>query len=372
MIFTLPHATRPLNKSELNGPPVYLNTFFTKNTLLIEERDFQGITIDNWPDLLEKIKSSINIYKIELIVIDTTLNPIILDTRYSESELCCVEIKDKIKQIIDTIILTGDFRYYYDPVPDVVFFPNFFWVLNTKSIFQHYRRTVTVYDTTIEKSRAVMCLNKNLHWHRMFLFSLIADKTWFHNIGYSFQHKINDRCEQIAVKQHLDQEEIALIKSYDYLLPMLLDIEKTDVDIPLSWSNGASNMKAGLYDTYAVNVVTETSLTEGVLLTEKTCKPFMAYQIPIIVGPQGANKFLEDIGLDMFSDYVPWQSWDNEPDHKRKIIKIVEFLDKILSSATAEQDILAMHQSFYSRLIKNKEYFHSKELENILLSQIRS
>jgi hypothetical protein len=282
-----------------------------------------------------------------------------------------VEIKDKLKQNIETIILTGDFKYYYDPVPDVVFFPNFFWILNTKSIFQHYKRNGTVYDTAIEKSRAVMCLNKNLHWHRMFLFSLIAEKSWFKNIGYSFLHKIEDCCEKIAVTQFLTTEEIELIKSYNYLLPIMIEPEKNNTDIPLSWSNGASNMKAGLYDTYAINVVTETSLTEGVLLTEKTCKPFMAYQIPIIVGPQGANKFLEDIGLDMFSDYVPWQSWDNESDHKRKIIKIVEFLDKILSSATAEQDILAMHQSFYSRLIKNKEYFHSKELENILLSQIR-
>jgi hypothetical protein len=116
--------------------------------------------------------------------------------------------------------------------------------------------------------------------------------------------------------------------------------------------------------------VTETSLTEGVILTEKSCKPFMAYQIPIIVGPIGANQFLQDIGLDMFADYVPWHSWDNETDHKLKMQKIVAFLDQLLAGPTVEQDILNMHQQSHLRLIKNKERFHSQEFLNLLTQQL--
>jgi hypothetical protein len=111
-------------------------------------------------------------------------------------------------------------------------------------------------------------------------------------------------------------------------------------------------------------------LTEGIALTEKTCKPFMAYQIPIIVGPVGANKFLQDIGLDMFEDYIPWKSWDSETDHKVKMQKIVRFLDQLLSSPIAEQDILTAHKNFHSRLIYNKQHFHSKELRDLLATQI--
>jgi hypothetical protein len=85
----------------------------------------------------------------------------------------------------------------------------------------------------------------------------------------------------------------------------------------------------------------------------------------------GANQFLEDIGLDMFSDYIPWKTWDHVQDHKLKINMIVEFLDNVLSGPTAEQDILLTHQSFKLRLLKNKQYFHSTEFENILLKQLR-
>jgi hypothetical protein len=122
-----------------------------------------------------------------------------------------------------------------------------------------------------------------------------------------------------------------------------------------------------VYQACAINIVTETSVTEGVIVSEKTCKPFMAYQIPIIVGPIGCSQFLEDLGLDMFSDYIPWQTWDSVEDHKLRIRMIVEFVDGILADPDA---ILTTHHGFQDRLIKNKQYFHSPEFENILLIQI--
>jgi hypothetical protein len=103
------------------------------------------------------------------------------------------------------------------------------------------------------------------------------------------------------------------------------------------------------------------------MLTEKSCKPFMAYQIPIIVGAVGANQFFEDIGLDMFADYIPWKTWDHVSDHKLRIRMIVEFVNSLLANPEA---ILVTHQQFKARLIKNKEYFHSPAFENLLLDQI--
>jgi hypothetical protein len=122
-----------------------------------------------------------------------------------------------------------------------------------------------------------------------------------------------------------------------------------------------------VYNQCAVNLVTETSITEGVIISEKSCKPFMAYQIPVIVGPVGSSQFLQDIGLDMFADYIPWQTWDSVADHKLRIRRIVEFVDKLLADPKA---IVSTHRSFKDRLIKNKEYFHSTEFENMLLRQI--
>jgi hypothetical protein len=104
------------------------------------------------------------------------------------------------------------------------------------------------------------------------------------------------------------------------------------------------------------------------MLSEKTCKPFMAYQLPVIVGPVGASQFLEDLGLDMFPDYIPWKTWDSVPDHKLRIRMIVEFVNSILPNS---EEIVSAHHSFKTRLIKNKQYFHSPEFENTLLRQIR-
>jgi hypothetical protein len=124
-----------------------------------------------------------------------------------------------------------------------------------------------------------------------------------------------------------------------------------------------------VYNQCAINLVTETSVTEGVIVSEKTCKPFMAYQIPIIVGPIGCSQFLEDLGLDMFADYIPWRTWDSVADHKLRIRQIVEFVDSILADPEA---IVLAHQGFRDRLIKNKEYFHSQEFQDRLLQQMVS
>ena len=136
------------------------------------------------------------------------------------------------------------------------------------------------------------------------------------------------------------------------------------------WMDGASSVGSPEYRDHAINLVTETSLTEGVILTEKTCKPFLAYQIPVILGPIGANKFLQDMGLDMFEDYIPWRTWDNEINHKLKTQKIVTFLDQLLASPTAEQDILLIHQQMHPRLVRNKERFHSREFLDLLTRQL--
>jgi len=57
----------------------------------------------------------------------------------------------------------------------------------------------------------------------------------------------------------------------------------------------------------------------------------------------------------MFSDYIPWKTWDSITDQKVKINKIVEFLDQIMSTPN---DILIVHRSFHARLRSNKQYFH--------------
>jgi hypothetical protein len=158
------------------------------------------------------------------------------------------------------------------------------------------------------------------------------------------------------------------------LLPIFIKEEcmKENHLIPTQYMRGAGSVGNQVYADCAINFVTETSLTEGIILTEKTAKPFMAYQIPILLAPQGTNKFLQDLGLDMFEDFVPWHRWDAVQDQKYKMDLIVDFLDSILSAPNAESQILSTHQKFHPRLIKNKQYFHSNEFVNKLTMQLQN
>jgi hypothetical protein len=217
-----------------------------------------------------------------------------------------------------------------------------------------------VYDTGFEKSKSIMCLNRTQCWHRIYLFGQLVQYPWFDQIDYSFVFPLGDVLEKLPIPEYITIAERNHIRLYQDRLPVGLKNE----DATKQHDVGVGH---SIYRECAINLVTETSITEGVMLSEKSCKPFMAYQLPIIVGAVGANQFFEDIGLDMFADYIPWSTWDHVSDHKLRIRMIVEFVNSLL---TNPEEILLAHQSFRDRLIKNKEYFHSPAFENLLLDQI--
>jgi len=353
-----------------------IKQFVPDDVLFLIREDF-NVTHDEWKDRLVEIEAILKQHNIEKILINVTMNPEIVDKICNPDYPSPQQFLTDLNKICKTYYITSDYTYHYTPNPQIKFFPAFLWTISAQQVDEYFLNSVgrqynTVYDTEITKTKSIMSLNRNLTWHRMYLFSLLAGQPWFDKITYSFLNKIEDRLDAICVKEFLNAQESDKIRSLDHLLPIKIQSEsnvQTD-RIPIMWMDGASSVSAPEYRDHAMNLVTETSLTEGVILTEKTCKPFMAYQIPIIVGPAGANKFLQDIGLDMFEDYIPWKSWDSETDHKVKMQKIVAFLDQLLSSATAEQDILTAHKNFHARLIYNKQHFHSREFRSLLTSQI--
>jgi hypothetical protein len=344
------------------------------NVLFLED---DSVVFDLWDQQLDKIKTFVKQNNIQKIVIDSTMNPEILDKTYDPMRPTKLKIIDDLNQICQTYYITGDYHYHYKPSDNIKFFPTFLWNIGSQRVDEYFlnlpgKKYKTTYDTQLEKTKGIMCLNHNLTWHRLYLLGLLAEQPWFDKIAYSFRNKIGDRLDAVCIKEFLSEQERKKIKSLDHLLPIAVESERSigKEQIPVWWFVGASSVASPEYKDHAINLVTETSLTEGAILTEKSCKPFLAYQIPILVGPMGANQFLQDVGLDMFADYVPWHRWDNETDHKLKMQKIVRFLDQLMSSDTAEQDILLMHQQLHSRLIKNKQRFHSKEFLDLLIDQL--
>jgi hypothetical protein len=372
MIYTLLPYDKPQLPQFSSLRPLLLD-FFKTDILYLTHNALDGLSHNSWKTRKEEIRNNIIDNNIKLVLIDRTGDPCILDGHEAHTPNN-LTMRAELNEFCRCLIITDDFTYYYQPNNNIVFFPYNLWLPATKSIHIYYIYTKTVYDTTIEKTRTLMCLNRNLEWHRIYLFSLLASKQWFNTIDYSFIRELGDRLDNqfnnyVNVKKYLTNEEVDAIHSYEHLLPIKLDYERDTPsdDISFVYSHGASSVDSPVYSRNAINLVTETTLVHGIALTEKTAKPIMAYQIPILVAPVGSSQFLEDIGIDMFSDYIPWKTWDNVEDHKTRMKMIVGFLDTIMNDP---DKILETHHKFKPRLIKNKEYFHSKEFANLLTDQV--
>jgi hypothetical protein len=146
---------------------------------------------------------------------------------------------------------------------------------------------------------------------------------------------------------------------YSYPYPLNIAGEQCDL------TRNDIGVGHAVYRNCAVNLVTETDI-DLTYISEKTCKPFMARQIPIIVGSAGVNKFLQDIGLDMFVDIVPWESWDSEIDFTIRLQKIVDFTEQWICSGT----ILDDYHRVLDRVEYNKQYFHSEKFRNKIMTQM--
>jgi hypothetical protein len=185
-----------------------------------------------------------------------------------------------------------------------------------------------VFDAGTEKTQGFMCLNNQTREHRTKLYQLLQHNGSVPHIAYSMDRRgLPDEPE---------------------------DLLRNDVGVGHP-----------AHSRTAVNIVTETSV-DLTYVSEKTCKPFVANQIPIIVASAGVNKFLQDTGLDMFEDLVPWKSWDSETDTNVRLQKIAEFVREWIDRGT----VLENYQRVLPRIQSNKQYFHSEAFRNRIMNQM--
>jgi hypothetical protein len=210
---------------------------------------------------------------------------------------------------------------------NVHYFPLWPWMFSNRSN-QFFGSTV--FDAGGNKTKPIMCLNRNPAPHRVRLRQLLDPVV--HEMVYTMN------CSGLPG---------------DYVEP---HDQKIRIDISVGHP---------VYGQCAVNVVTET-VVDRPSLSEKSCKPFVARQIPIIVGPRHANRFLSDLGLDMFEDLIPWKTWDDETDVETKLQLISNFVISWVQSGT----ILPSYRSVTNRVERNKQYFHSDEFRRTILKRM--
>lgn len=297
------------------------------------------------------------------IVIDITHNPVGLKQNIFAAR-CRGEIISNIEKLVDyctqytnTVVLHTDFNYV-SKTPNYFYFPVWLWMWSARlplwyeqEISHNYGNNVSnFYDPNENKIAGMVCMNRTPNWHRILFYNAVVEKPWLSKISYTFgNHGHGKRYEHAY--NFLQPDEIAEFESKRHYLPFtLIDLDKEDTtDIGVghpAWS------------THTFNLVTESAM-DNTLLSEKTAKPFIAKMIPVILGPRNTARHLQEAGLDMFEDIVPWHTWDDLPEPRQRIAKVVEFLDSFL-----DQDLVAIYHANKHRVDRNKEFFHSEQFRS--------
>ena len=358
-----------LNTLNDHGHSVLLDERFNTTILHLTYHELNGHSKEQWLAEMDIIISFVKQHNIKLIIMDASGDPVDIDYNHRGYSSSYREQMHMLDKHCRTIIITDDWNYWYKPNDDIRYFSQGLWHQSQRNIHKYFDYKNTVYDTTIDKTKPLMCLNRNLEWHRIYLLYLLHDKAWFKDIDYSFMLELDDTL--VPSDSNLDKpsftiEEIKTLESIK--LPINLKDETTN-NVPVMYMEGSSSVDNPAYRDNAINLVTETSASEypGIALTEKTAKPIMAYQIPVLVAPRGSEKYLEDNGIDMFSDYVPWKKWNNIKDDKDRVAYIAKWIDQIMQNP---KEILAEHRKVHQRLQTNKRQFHSEEFGNSLIEQL--
>lgn len=292
----------------------YLTQWIGKDTLCVTDNDFENV---------ERTKQLLEQHPNQHRVLDITHNP----------------FPDNKLPLKFTPILTNNFEFFYKPREGTTFFPLFLWMYSLRNPLWW---DTFCFDSGTNKTQGLMCLNNRPRPHRTQVWAEFNQQGIIDQCAFSFTEPV-----------YYEKGR------YSYPCPLTIEGEQFDL------TRNDIGVGHTVYRDYAVNLVTETA-TDLTYISEKTCKPFVARQIPILIGSVGINQFLSDIGLDMFSDVVPWTTWDNEPNDQLRVTKIVDFVESWLRSGTMISD----YHKLLPRVQANKQYFHSDQFRTLLLQQM--
>jgi hypothetical protein len=213
----------------------------------------------------------------------------------------------------------------------------------------------------VEKTKSFMSLNNRPIWHRIWLFTELASNNVLDKLEYSFvwNPKINYPGMEHQLDLLPDYKRIQTESMLD-LLPIRFDHEK-HLDY-----NADQLTDLNIHNECAVNIVTESCPNLG-FLSEKICKPFACFQIPIVLSHTGATQFCVDIGFDMFEDIIPWRTWDSIEDNQQRCDVACKFIVDYIKHG----DALADWHKCQDRLIANRQRLTSEEFKNLCIAQFK-
>jgi hypothetical protein len=192
--------------------------------------------------------------------------------------------------------------------PNLLFYP--YWYQDSVKFFNQ-----PIFSNL--KTYKLSCLNGNPRPHRIVNYFKLLEKNYADTFisMHSTENSITNRDDDCVLDQ------ITLQKWAEISVQFKNRNTST-------CSQGPDN--EAYLDTY-VNLVTETTVSDRLFITEKTWKPIASGQLFLVLGNPGTIKFLREQGVDTFDDYID-HSYDNETDFTVRLDKLYQSLDQLMLS----------------------------------------
>ena len=297
---------------------------------------------------------------------------------------------DQLTDPVDTVLLTnGDVWRYFDAREEIFDHPNlqdknvFLQTLgytNTKVNARCWEISYPLYHWKMEKSSSPFiskfsglaygfsCLNNSNNMHRTLLGYNLYINNLLNDIIFS-QNIVGNSYALTRTSQDAEILNLKNFEEYRNLLPIRSQLET----VPVSEFRGmpAYTVAHPAYTRAYCNIVTESECEEYPynrninlpVITEKSYKPFMTGQVPIMFAARGHIAYLKGLGFEMMEDLMP-VGYDqmNIPQKISAIVAIVSNGDEFI------EDFYFNHL----REIKyNYELINSTKVDDLVLQNIK-
>lgn len=282
-------------------------------------------TVEAYP---EKIYDLVIASKVDTLIVDSGHDPWYLNH--------VIELAESLKLPVKLFYVTGDFKYYRDPAPNILYFPSYFLEVQNLRFYGHKTKREYIAN----------CLNNITRPHRVLNLIELQKQPYYSDVFVSYLNKTYDNTEMEHYGELTDEEKVA----YESMSLPICPAESGDASL-FSSQHSANALP---YQNSYMSIVTETTMNTG-LFTEKTIKPIAAKQFMTILGGQYSMRTLKQMGIDIFDDIFDHQQYDTEPDWRLRIQQHYEVIKPYMSLI----EMRNLYETNKHRLEKNAAYIQS-------------
>lgn len=299
---------------------------------------------------------------------------------------------DRLTDPVDTVLLfNGDVWRYFDARDEIFNHPNlqdknvFLQTLgytNTKVNARCWEISYPLFYWNMKKSmdpfvakpsglkHGFSCLNNSNNMHRTLLGYWLYKKNLLGDIIFS-QNIVDDGYAITRISQDANILNLENFEEYRNLLPIRAQMEIIPVGQEFRGDQNYAIPTHPAYIEAYCNIVTESECEEYPynrninlpVITEKSYKPFMAGQVPIMFAARGHIAYLKGLGFEMMEDLMP-VGYDQMP--------VLQKIENIITIVAKGKDFITDFYFNHLREIKhNYALINSTKVGDLVIKNIK-